>query len=278
MAIESEVSAEAERKLLGMMLEAASASGTIICEIYGTAFSAEQKADGSPVTKADQLAEAEILRRLSPTGLPVLAEESVSAGRIPELGRRWFVVDPLDGTKEFLKRNGEFTVNIALVEDGRPVLGVVLAPATGEAFSGVPGEARQYRWTDGRLDAGAPMRVTAASPACILASRSHGDGRLKPLQERLGLGEMRIMGSSIKFCLLARGEGQLYPRFAPTSEWDTAAGQAVLEAAGGAVLSLEGTPLRYGNTGRAFINGPFVAATSAAIADRAAAEMRAILG
>jgi 3'(2'),5'-bisphosphate nucleotidase len=267
------------REPLNLMLEAASAAGTIIAQIYATPFSAEQKADGSPVTEADRLAEAEILRRLAPTGLPVLAEESVSAGRIPELGRRFFVVDPLDGTKEFLKRNGEFTVNIALVEDGRPILGVVLAPASGAMFSGGPDGAFEYSWTDGALGDPRPIAVApAAAPPRVVASRSHGDGKLTPLLGSLGVAAPRILGSSLKFCIVARGEADLYPRFTPTSEWDTAAGQAVLEAAGGVVVTHDGAPLRCGEDANGFINPGFIAAASPGLAARTIAAVRNLNG
>ena len=198
-------------------------------EVYGTDFLAVRKADGSPVTEADQRAEEVILDRLAPTGIPVLAEESVAAGRIPELDSRFFVVDPLDGTKEFLKRNGEFTVNIALIESGRPTHGVVLAPATGLAFWGGPEGAFAGRIVDGEITARHPIAVRTGAPIRIVASRSHGHEALAELCRTFAVDDDVSVGSSLKFCLLAQGDAQLYPRFTPTCEWDTAAGQAVPE-------------------------------------------------
>jgi 3'(2'), 5'-bisphosphate nucleotidase len=259
--------------LLDIMLAASIAAAEIINDIYSRPIHSEWKSDGSPVTEADQKAEAVILDYLRPTGIPVLAEESVSAGRIPELGDRFFVVDPLDGTKEFLKRNGEFTVNIALVEGGRPVLGVVLAPVTGEAFSGGPEGAFCYLIVDGKITGQRAMRVRHESPLRVVASRSHGHAALQSLCDTFAITDDVSVGSSLKFCLVARGDAQLYPRFTPTSEWDTAAGQAVLEAAGGVVLTLDGQPLSYGKKGMNYINPYFVAASDRELARLAGTEM-----
>ena len=258
--------------LLDLMLDAARAASSAIMEVYLSDFTHDSKADGSPVTIADQRAEAIILKFLAPTGIPVLAEESVAAGVVPTLGQRFFVVDPLDGTKEFLKRNGEFTVNIALCEAGRPSLGVVLAPATGATFIGGPVGAFEISNRDVRE----PLRTIADGPMKVVASRSHGHGALEGFCETFEVVEDVSVGSSLKFCLVARGEAQLYPRFTPTSEWDTAAGQAVLEAAGGAVLALDGQPLRYGKGGDN-LNPFFIAAASLDLASRGAAEMRKLL-
>lgn len=259
--------------LLPVMLKAALAAGQVIDTVYARPFTAEHKADGSPVTEADAAAEKVILDMLAPTGIPVLAEESASAGRIPHLGRRFFVVDPLDGTKEFIKRNGEFTVNIALVEDGRPVMGVVLAPALNEAYSGGPDGARYYRLAEGAYASSDTITVADGAPMRVVASRSHGHAALARLCDSLAVEEDVSVGSSLKFCLLARGAARLYPRFTPTCEWDTAAGQAVLEAAGGAVLTLDGQPLAYGKAGTDYLNPFFVAASSQTLATSAAAEM-----
>jgi 3'(2'), 5'-bisphosphate nucleotidase len=258
--------------LLDLMLDAARAASTAIMEVYLGDFEHVQKADGSPVTIADQRAEAIILERLAATGIPVLAEESAAAGVVPTLGQRFFVVDPLDGTKEFLKRNGEFTVNIALCEAGTPTLGVVLAPATGATFVGGPGGAFEISSRDVRE----PLRTMVGGPMKVVASRSHGHGALEGFCETFQVVEDVSVGSSLKFCLVARGEAQLYPRFTPTSDWDTAAGQAVLEAAGGAVLALDGQPLRYGKGGDN-LNPYFIAAASRELAERGAAEMRKLL-
>lgn len=263
--------------IIETMLQAAIAASGVILEVYARPFEAERKADGSPVTEADARAEAVILEHLKPLGIPVLGEESVAAGQIPELGQRFFVVDPLDGTKEFLKRNGEFTVNIALTEAGRPVAGVVLAPVTGDVFwTGAEG-AMAGRVIDGAVTEARRVAVSQATPLRIVASRSHGHAALAALCETLQVGEDVSVGSSLKFCLLAEGKAQLYPRFTPTSEWDTAAGQAVLEAAGGVVFNLDGTPLSCGHPDRKFLNGFFVAAASEELAKRALAEMQRLL-
>ena len=264
-------------KLLPVMLEAALAAGKVIDAVYARPFASERKVDGSPVTEADAAAERVILDLLAPTGIPVLAEESASEGRIPDLGRRFFVVDPLDGTKEFIKRNGEFTVNIALVEDGRPVMGVVLAPALNEAYSGGPEGARYYRIAEGAYASSDAIAVADQAPMRVVASRSHGHAALAALCDALCVEEDVSVGSSLKFCLLARGAARLYPRFTPTCEWDTAAGQAVLEAAGGAVLTLDGKPLAYGKSDADYLNPFFVAASSRALAANAAAEMARLL-
>lgn len=260
--------------LAELMNRAAIAAAEVILEVYHRPVVAMEKPDGSPVTEADQRAEAIILEHLAATGLPVLAEESVAAGRIPELGTRYFVVDPLDGTKEFLKRNGEFTVNIAYCENGHPISGVVLAPATGEIYWGGPDGAFGGRLAGGAIEAVAPLRVAAGKqPLRIVASRSHGHAALAELCDTLEVAEDVSVGSSLKFCLLAKGEAQLYPRFTPTSEWDTAAGQAVLQAAGGVVLGMDGLPLTCGHREDGFLNAWFVAAASEKLALRALAEM-----
>jgi len=266
------------QSLTELSLAAAIAAARVINEVYGRPIAATQKADGSPVTEADAAAEAIILEHLRPTGIPVLAEESVAAGIVPVLGERYFVVDPLDGTKEFIKRNGEFTVNIALIEHGVPVMGVVLAPATGETFIGDAEGAFACNTLTGFADGKTPISVAGALPLRIVASRSHGHAALAELCSTLEVEADVSVGSSLKFCLLARGDAQLYPRFTPTCEWDTAAGQAVLEAAGGAVLTLDGERMRYGKTDIGFLNPYFVAASSLDLARRAAAEMSRILG
>jgi 3'(2'), 5'-bisphosphate nucleotidase len=258
------------------MLAAAIAASGIILEVYERGVEATRKADGSPVTEADSRAEAIILERLAPLGLSILAEESVAAGRIPELGERFFVVDPLDGTREFLKRNGEFTVNIALCERGRPVSGVVLAPATGMTYWGSADGAFGGTVSHGEIHGDHRIEASADGPIRIVASRSHGHPALRTLCENMQVVADVSVGSSLKFGLLASGAAQLYPRFGPTSEWDTAAGQAVLEAAGGVVLYLDGTPLTCGHADRKFLNPHFVAAASRALADAAIEEMRRI--
>jgi 3'(2'), 5'-bisphosphate nucleotidase len=245
--------------LLEVIRDAARRAGAAILDVYAQPFAVERKADASPVTRADELAEAIILEalRAATPAVPVVAEELCAAGGMPKTApERFWLVDPLDGTKEFIARNGEFTVNIALIEQQRPVLGLVLAPVPDVSYWGIAGTAWRQR---GRA---AAERI-AARPvpergAVVLHSRSHADEtRLAAYVAALPGAERRVAGSSIKFCLLAAGEADLYPRFGPTMEWDTAAGQAVLEAAGGRVTTLDGAPLLYGKPG--FKNPGFIA-------------------
>ncbi len=267
-----------EESLSELALRAAIAAAEVIMDVYARPINAVSKADGSPVTEADAAAEAVIIEHLRPTGIPLLGEESVAAGIIPELGERYFVVDPLDGTKEFIKRNGEFTVNIALVEHGVPTMGVVLAPVSGETFVGDASGAFRCVVAKGVAGARMPIRTSSSTPLRIVASRSHGHAALADLCASMAVQEDVSVGSSLKFCLLAQGDAQLYPRFTPTCEWDTAAGQAVLEAAGGAVVTLDGERMQYGKHTSSFLNPFFVAAADLPLARRAAAEMRRILG
>jgi 3'(2'), 5'-bisphosphate nucleotidase len=264
--------------LTTLAVQAAIAAAEVICAVYHRPIHVVTKSDGSPVTEADAAAEAVIIEHLKASGLPVLGEESVAAGIVPVLGDRYFIVDPLDGTKEFIKRNGEFTVNIGLVEHGRAVMGVVLAPASGEIFVGDAGGAWAGKVVDGVVTERAPISVGWLERLRIVASRSHGHEALEQLCRILDVESDVSVGSSLKFCLLARGDAQLYPRFTPTCEWDTAAGQAVLEAAGGAVVTLDGAPMRYGKGELGFLNPYFVAAASLELAQKAAAEMRVLLG
>ena len=273
----SVMEASPHHELTLLALDAAMAAARVILDVYARPIAAVTKLDGSPVTEADAAAEGIILKHLAPTGIPVLGEESVAAGIVPVLGERYFVVDPLDGTKEFIKRNGEFTVNIALVEDGVPVLGVVLAPVTGETFIGDASGAWSCNSLSGIAGERSRISVAPAERLRIVASRSHGHAALAELCRTLDVEADVSVGSSLKFCLLARGDAQLYPRFTPTSEWDTAAGQAVLEAAGGAVVTLDGSRMRYGKGDLAFLNPYFVAASSLELAQRAAAEMSRLL-
>ena len=254
--------------LLPGLLALAGRAGDAILAHYGAgggaagAIEARVKADASPVTAADEAAEAIILEglaRLTPD-LPVVAEEAVAAGRIPNVagsdGPFW-LVDPLDGTKEFLSRNGEFTVNVALVRDRRPVLGVVLAPAAGLAWWGARGEGSWRR--DG---SGAPRPIRARERprggGVAAVSRSHLDPESLAYLERVGVRERITAGSSLKFGLIAEGRADADPRFGRTMEWDTAAGHAVLAAAGGRVVAAaDGADLLYAKPG--FENPPFVA-------------------
>jgi 3'(2'), 5'-bisphosphate nucleotidase len=227
------------------------AAGRAIMEVYAGPIDVERKADASPVTEADRRAEAIILeglRRQWPD-IPCVAEEEVSAGKIPQVGDRpFFLVDPLDGTKEFVNRRQDFTVNIALVEAGAPAAGVVYAPARGDIFSGAGNNAARARLgpdgvVEGRTDI--TVRAAPAQPV-IVASRSHRTPETDDIIARFPGAELVSVGSSLKFCLVAAGEADLYPRLGRTMEWDTAAGDAVLRAAGGSTLTLDGRPLTYG--------------------------------
>jgi len=246
--------------LLERLLPIARAAGERILEVYATDFAVAEKQDESPVTAADERAEAVILPALAELtpDIPVVAEEAVAAGRVPQVGARFWLVDPLDGTKEFIKRNGEFTVNIALVEGHAPVLGAVLAPALGREYFGGP--AAGGAWRGDKSGDVRPIRVSApASPLRVVGSRSHpSDGDLAKFLGALGPYVLKPMGSSLKICLVAEGEADVYPRFGPTSEWDTAAAQAVLEGAGGCMMDLVGQPLRY-NRKESLLNPHFLA-------------------
>jgi 3'(2'), 5'-bisphosphate nucleotidase len=256
-------------QLVENLVEVACIAGEKILEIYAGQADAAVKGDGSPVTAADTAAEAVILAELARIApdVPVVAEEQVSAGRVPTIGNRFFLVDPLDGTKEFLSRNGEFTVNIALVEDGVPVAGVVYAPALGELCAGATGEgARAAEVVDGRPVRWSDIRVRhcPAAGLDVVASRSHLTDETRAFIDRFMVRDLVSAGSSLKFCRVAAGAADLYPRLGRTMEWDTAAGDAVLRAAGGRVSTLDGRPLLYGKRRQAddvdFANPWFVAA------------------
>jgi 3'(2'), 5'-bisphosphate nucleotidase len=229
-------------------------------DIYAGEFDVELKDDRSPLTAADKAAHETILLglgRLEPE-LPVLSEESApeSIAQRRDWPRFW-LVDPLDGTKEFIKRNGEFTVNIALIENHAPVLGVVYAPALEAMYSGIVGDGA---WLQTGSEAPRSISVTtpAPSPVRVVGSRSHASPALAGYLEQLGPHEMRPMGSSLKICLVAAGEADVYPRHGPTSEWDTAAAHAVLEAAGGSMMDMAGGVLRY-NQRDGLLNPYFIA-------------------
>ena len=251
--------------LLDDLAEAAVAAGAAIMAIYESDFAVETKADSSPVTAADGAAEAvilEALARLAP-GVPVVAEEEVSAGRIPDTDGHFFLVDPLDGTKEFVSRNGDFTVNIALIEDHAPTLGVVFAPVERRLYVGdvLRGEAWSAKVDEhGRIGPHEPLRIRPAPAAGLaaVASRSHNSPATEAYLERFPIGSRISRGSSLKLCMVACGDADLYPRLAPTMEWDIAAGDAVLRAAGGMVSAPDGSPMRYGKP--RFFNPGFVAA------------------
>ncbi len=245
-------------------------AGAVEMRHYEAGVTIEAKADQSPVTVADREAEEILLAALGVIApdIPVIAEEAVSEGRVPAIGQSFFLVDPLDGTKEFINKRGEFTVNVALIEGGAPILGLVYAPALGELYVTLtPNEAGLARIAPGAVVSGASdcqfQRIRVRTPdrnaLVAVASRSHMTVETEAFLARFAIAERRDSGSSLKFCAIARGDADIYPRLAPTMEWDIAAGHAVLAAAGGSVTSADGTPLRYGKAESGFRNGHFVA-------------------
>lgn len=248
------------RRLLDQVALIVRRAGEAVMAVYATDFAVRGKADDSPVTEADRRAEAiiaEALQQLTPD-IPVIAEEAISAGLSTSVSpdQRFWLVDPVDGTREFVGRNGEFTVNVALIEHGLPVLGVVQAPALGLLYAGGPGMGAWCESDSAIAEPGSPpsrrtirCRRPPAQGFTVVASRSHGDAlRLQTYLDGLGapVARTQVAGSSLKFCQLASGEADLYPRLGRTMEWDTAAGHAVLLGAGGSILTLVGDPLRYG--------------------------------
>ena len=246
------------RNLLERLLPVPRNAGELIMSIYATDFSIRDKADASPVTEADERAErtiVEALAALTP-GVPIVSEEAAALGRMPSVGERFWLVDPLDGTKEFISRNGEFTVNIALIEQGSPVIGVVFAPALGRLFAGAHGVGAFVE--DGQTRRPIRCRLVPPEGLTVLASRSHGDAAaLDAFLAGKKVAALRAAGSSLKLCLVAAGEADLYPRLGRTMEWDIAAGDAVLRAAGGCVRTLDGKMLLYGKPD--FVNPHFYA-------------------
>jgi 3'(2'), 5'-bisphosphate nucleotidase len=243
------------------MVPVAARAAAAIMAVYGGAFTVERKLDDSPLTRADIESQCIILEGIATLtpGVPVLAEESAQA---PWAERRtWrelWVVDPLDGTREFVKRNGQFTINIALVVDHEPVLGLIAVPTQDLVYVGAAGSGAYRQLADGTRS-----RIQVAPPAVplrVVGSRSHQSPELAAYLAHLPQHHVLGVGSALKFCLLAEGNADLYPRFGPTSEWDTAAGQALLEAAGGHVTRMDGHRLRY-NCRESIINGDFVAFT-----------------
>ena len=248
--------------LLNAVADIARQAGALILEVYATDFAVRGKSDTSPVTEADERAEQLIVPALCALdpAVPVVAEEAVAAGDSPAVGDWFWLVDPLDGTREFINRNGEFTVNIALVHRGRPVLGVVLAPALGRLFAGAAGQGAILEEAGERR--AIRCRPVPEAGLTVVASRSHGDAAaLDAFLAGRRVAALANAGSSLKLCLVAAGEADLYPRLGRTMEWDIAAGHAVLAAAGGQVSTLDGEPLRYGKPG--FENPHFVASSAA---------------
>lgn len=234
------------------------AAGNAVLEVYATDFNVQAKDDNSPLTQADLASQRTIAARLQELtpDIPIISEES----GLPafDIRRRWdcyWLIDPLDGTKEFVSRNGEFTVNIALIRDHAPVFGVVHVPVSGVTYIGCLGVGAERRDKEGTR----PIRVAAASesPVRVVGSRSHRGASLDAFLENLVDFEMHPMGSSLKFCRVAEGAADVYPRLGPTSEWDTAAAQAVVEQAGGRVLQLDGKPLSY-NSKSDILNPHFI--------------------
>ncbi|MGD9740151.1 MAG: 3'(2'),5'-bisphosphate nucleotidase CysQ [Bauldia sp.] len=259
-ALYDDTDAELFERLLPAVVEA----GEAILRIRGSGNKVETKADHSPVTAADRAAEAILLRALHDLcpGVPIVAEEEVAAGRAPEVTTTYFAVDALDGTKDFLRGGPDFTVNVGLVRDGRAVAGIVGAPATGTLWLGLDGRGAF------RIEAGGeriPIRVRVPDPEAldIIASRSHRTAETDAFIARFPGAHIVAAGSSLKLTAVAEGRADLYPRLAPTSQWDIAAGHAVLAAAGGRVLDLDGDELRYERRprpdGHPFLNPWFVA-------------------
>jgi 3'(2'), 5'-bisphosphate nucleotidase len=244
-------------RLIDDLAAASREAGEAILEVVRRGFEVESKQDTSPVTEADRAAELIILAALARAapGVPVVAEEEVAAGRIPAHDDTYFLVDPLDGTKEFIRGGDDYTVNIGLIERGLPKVGVVFAPATGRLHGGCVGEGAWLDEGQGRL----PITTRARGElTTAVASKSHlNQATIDYLEAAVGNCGYVSVGSSLKFCIVAEGKADIYPRAAPTSEWDTAAGHAVLLAAGGLVDGPDGEPLGYGK--RAFLNRAFVA-------------------
>ena len=244
----------------------ASEAGDIIMKFYSSPAPTEKKADGSPVSEADRAAEEKIRARLGALfpGVPIIAEESFDLAAANRVGDRFILVDPLDGTREFINHRDEFTVNIALIEDGVPVAGCVYAPALDRMYLGGE-EAFRVELTPGSplpdISELQRLQTKPYDPKGFraVASRSHLDPETEGFLAAVPTYERRQAGSSLKFCLIAEGEADVYPRFGPTMEWDTAAGHAVLTAAGGTVVAGAGTPLRYRKAEAGFRNPAFVA-------------------
>jgi 3'(2'), 5'-bisphosphate nucleotidase len=256
-------SADDRLRLLRAMVEFAIAAGGIVSDYSQGECSVERKADSSPVSAADRTAEAVILAGLAHVApeIPVVAEEEVAAGRLPDVATRFFLVDALDGTKEFISGGTDYTVNIGLVENGVPTLGVVYAPARSTVYWGDVVLGKAWRATHPpHGTVGPAVRITVGQPKrglCAVASKSHNTPQTEAWLRAASIKRRVSIGSSLKFVLVAAGEADVYPRAAPTMEWDTAAGDAVLRAAGGRVLDLDGGLLAYGKP--RFFNPGFLA-------------------
>lgn len=248
---------------LDRLVEISLEAGRAIMPHYESGGDAREKGDGSPVTIADEAAEEIILQRLREDGVEtIVAEEAMAAGKMPPPADVFYLVDPLDGTREFISKNGEFTVNIARIENGKPVSGVVYAPAINVIYAGDENGAWRADVVDGKVGPRTPLKVAAPNGAVrVVASRSHLTDETKAFIDRFTVESFVSSGSSLKFCRVAEAAADLYPRMGRTMEWDTAAGHAVLKAAGGEVFTLDGAPLAYGKRdGDTFANPHFVAA------------------
>lgn len=269
------------KQLASALLPAVLAAGAIEMRHYRAGVAVETKADESPVTIADREAEAVLVAAIATAapGVPIVAEEAVAAGRLPALGDEFFLVDPLDGTREFIARRDEFTVNVALIRSGVPVFGIVYAPACDELYLTLAHDAAAMAkiapCENGvSLDDVAlqTIRTRAPDPTALVAlvSRSHATPETEDFLARFAIASRTSAGSSLKFCVMARGAADIYPRLGPTMAWDIAAGHAVLAAAGGSVTTLDGKPLLYGLSAGGLRNPHFVAwCTPQPIAPRA---------
>jgi 3'(2'), 5'-bisphosphate nucleotidase len=234
------------KDLINPIVDLALQAGQAILEVYATDFDVQEKSDESPLTQADLASHRCIvagLNALTPD-IPIISEEEGLPG-FAERGQwqRYWLIDPLDGTKEFVNRNGEFTVNIALIDNHRPIFGVVHVPVHEKTYIGCEGHGSELR--EGGSTTPIQVASSSSDPVRIVGSRSHRGSSLDAFLEKVGDTDMVPMGSSLKFCVVAEGRADIYPRLGPTSEWDTAAAQAVVEQAGGKVLELDGNPLSY---------------------------------
>jgi 3'(2'), 5'-bisphosphate nucleotidase len=264
---DASLTASERDRLARLFARIASEAGVAVMEVYASDFTSRTKADSSPVSDADERAEEIILKRLAADlpGVGVLAEETAAREGVGEARKSTFLlVDPVDGTKEFLKRNGQFTVNIALVSEGRTEAGCVYAPARKDMYFGGATAWGLTGFSAGQTVGpaeGQPIRTRAYPAAGMTAvtSSSHLDPETKAFLARHRIAGSTAIGSSLKFCLVATGQADVYPRWGPTMEWDTAAGHAVLQAAGGSVTRPDGSPFLYGKSASGYRNGPFVA-------------------
>ena len=258
-----------EKKLPLELVNIAYKAGLTIMDIYKKDFHIDIKNDNSPVTIADESAEKLILHELNNKfpNIPVISEEAYSNGIVPNFSEEFFLVDPLDGTKEFIKKNGEFTVNIGFVRNGYARLGVIYAPAMKAMyFCDTESNAFELKIKNNfsesfSLDNAIKINVNSSKKLALTAitSRSHNNPKTSDFLKNYDIKETLLFGSSYKFCLIASGKADIYPRLSPTCEWDIAAGHAILKAAGGNVYHLDGKELQYGHKEKKFINPPFIA-------------------